>query len=190
VGDRAGQPHRAAPLRLADVREIDLALLRAGRLTEGAEQIERVAPDDPRARTLYRDYIRDEVLGPVGFPTDDEALAGEAPPADLVPPTGALLLVSEDRDSLAIGGVRDLDTPVAEVKSMYVAPSARGRGLGRRLLERLEEIAAAHGCRAVRLDSASHMGPAIALYRRLGYREIPAYNDGPIADHWFERELS
>lgn len=73
---------------------------------------------------------------------------------------------------------------------MYVAPAARGRGLGRRLLERLEEIATAHGCRAVRLDSATHMGPAIALYRRLGYREIPAYNDGPIADHWFERELS
>jgi ribosomal protein S18 acetylase RimI-like enzyme len=73
---------------------------------------------------------------------------------------------------------------------MYVAPAARGRGLGRRLLERLEEIAAAHGCRAVRLDSASHMGPAIALYRRLGYREIAPYNDGPIADHWFERDLS
>ncbi len=141
-------------------------------------------------QSLYRDYVRDEVLGPAGFPTDDGALAAEAPPADLVPPTGALLLVSDGGESVAIGGVRDLATPVAEVKSLYVAPVARGRFLGRRLLERLEEIAAAHGCRAVRLDSASHMGPAIALYRRFGYREIPAYNDGPIADHWFERELS
>jgi ribosomal protein S18 acetylase RimI-like enzyme len=190
VGDRAGQPHRPAPLRLDDGREIDLALLRAGRLTERGEQIERVAPDEPRALALYRAYVRDEVLGPVGYPTDEEALAAEAPPADLVPPTGALLLVSAGSDSLAIGGVRDLDTAVAEVKSMYVAPEARGRGLGRCLLQRLEEIAVAHGCRSVRLDSASHMGSAIALYRRLGYHEIPAYNDGPIADHWFERDLS
>jgi GNAT superfamily N-acetyltransferase len=150
----------------------------------------RVAPEDPRARALYRDYIRDEVLGPVGLPADERTLAEEAPPADLVPPTGALLLVAEGDASLAIGGVRDLDGPVAEVKSLYVAPVARGRGLGRRLLEELEKIAAARGCRAVRLDSASHMEPTIALYRRLGYREIPAYNDGPIADHWFERELS
>ena len=44
--------------------------------------------------------------------------------------------------AVAIGGVRDLGTPVAEVKSMYVAPAARGRGLGRQLLEQLEGIAA------------------------------------------------
>ena len=35
----------------------------------------------------------------------------------------------------------------------------------------------------------SHMTAAIALYRDLGYREIPAYNEGPNADLWFEREL-
>jgi ribosomal protein S18 acetylase RimI-like enzyme len=134
--------------------------------------------------------VRDEVLGPVGLPTDERALAAEAPPADLAPPTGALLLVTLAGDPVAIGGVRDLDGPVAEVKSMYVAPAARGRRLGREILGRLEGIAAARGCRAVRLDSASHMAGAIALYRALGYREIPAYNDGPIADHWFERELS
>jgi ribosomal protein S18 acetylase RimI-like enzyme len=85
--------------------------------------------------------------------------------------------------------LRDLGAPVAEVKSMYVAPVARGRGLERRLLERLEAIAAEHGCRAVRLKTANHMTAAIALYRDLGYREIPAYNEGPNADLWFEREL-
>jgi ribosomal protein S18 acetylase RimI-like enzyme len=133
--------------------------------------------------------VRDEVLVPLGVPVDPEALAKEAPPADLVPPTGELLLVSIDGEPVAIGGVRNLGTPVAEVKSMYVAPAARGRGVGRRLLERLEAIAADHGCRAVRLDTASHMTTAIALYRALGYREIPAYNDGPNADLWFERDL-
>jgi ribosomal protein S18 acetylase RimI-like enzyme len=133
--------------------------------------------------------VRDEVLVPLGVPVDPEALAKEAPPADLVAPTGELLLVSLDGEPVAIGGVRDLGTPVAEVKSMYVAPAARGRGLGRRLLERLEGIAVERGCRAVRLDTASHMSAAIALYRDLGYHEIPAYNQGPNADLWFEREL-
>jgi ribosomal protein S18 acetylase RimI-like enzyme len=138
---------------------------------------------------LYRDYIRDEVLGPVGMPVDEEALAVEEPPVDLVPPRGEMLLVTLGGEPVAIGGVRDLDSPVAEVKSMYVVPAARGSGLARRLLSRLEEIAAAHGCRAVRLDTAAHLTAAIALYRALGYHEIPAYNSGPIADLWFERAL-
>jgi ribosomal protein S18 acetylase RimI-like enzyme len=93
-------------------------------------------------------------------------------------------------EPVAIGGVRDLDTPVAEVKSMYVSLTARGRGLGRGLLKRLESIAAAHGCEAVRLDTAAHLTAAIALYRSRGYSEIPAYNSGPNADLWFERRLS
>jgi ribosomal protein S18 acetylase RimI-like enzyme len=190
VGDGAGQPHRAAPLRLDDEREIDLARVRAGRLTERPEQIERVARDDPRVSVLYRAYIRDEVLGPIGMPVDEEALASEAPPLELVPPRGEMLLVSLDREPVAIGGVRDLDTAVAEVKSMYVAPAGRGRGIAKRLLGQLEAIAAEHGCRAVRLDTASHLTAAIALYRGVGYHEIPAYNSGPVADFWFERALS
>jgi GNAT superfamily N-acetyltransferase len=141
------------------------------------------------ARGLYLAMVRDEVLVPLGIPVDDAALAEEQPPADLVAPTGELVLMSLDGKPVAIGGVRDLGAPVAEVKSMYVTPAARGRGLGRRLLERLEGIAVEHGCRAVRLDTVFHMTAAITLYRDLGYREIPAYNEGPNADLWFERDL-
>ncbi|MFT3865440.1 MAG: GNAT family N-acetyltransferase [Solirubrobacterales bacterium] len=126
---------------------------------------------------------------PLGIPVDEEKLVAEAPPADLVPPTGELLLISLDREPIAIGGIRDLHTPVGEVKSMYVSPVARGHGIGRALLGRLEAIAAAHGCGAVRLDTAAHLTAAIALYHALGYHEIPAYNDGPNADLWFERRL-
>jgi GNAT superfamily N-acetyltransferase len=140
-------------------------------------------------RALYRDMVR-AVDEPRGIAIDAEELAVAAPPADLVPPRGELLLVSIGGESMAIGGLRDLDTPVAEVKSMFVAPAARGRGLGRRLLARLEEIAASRGCRAMRLDTAAHLTAAIALYRGVGYREIPAYNENPKADLWFERPLS
>lgn len=138
---------------------------------------------------LYRAYIRDEVLGPIGMAVDGEALAMEAPPEDLVPPRGEMLLVTIEDEPVAIGGVRDLDTDVAEVKSMYVAPTGRRRGIARRLLGRLEAIAAARGCRAVRLDTAAHLTTAIALYQAVGYHEIPAYNSGPVADLWFERSL-
>jgi ribosomal protein S18 acetylase RimI-like enzyme len=141
-------------------------------------------------RALYRDFVRDEVLVPLGIPVDEAALSAQAPPADLVPPGGDLLLISIDGAPAAIGGVRDLDTPVAEIKSMYVAPAARDHGIGRRLLGRLESLAAGRGCHAVRLDTAAHLTAAIFLYRDLGYREIPAYNEGPNADLWFERPLS
>ena len=138
---------------------------------------------------LYRAYVRDEVLGPVGLPIDDEALAAEAPPEDLVPPDGRMLLATLGGEPVAIGGVRDLKGDVAEVKSMYVAPAGRRRGIAKRLLGQLEAIAVEHGCRAVRLDTAHHLTAAIALYRASGYREIPAYATGPLAELWFEREL-
>jgi ribosomal protein S18 acetylase RimI-like enzyme len=120
----------------------------------------------------------------------EDARARGGPPADLAPPAGELLLVTVDGAPAAVGGVRDLDTEVAEVKSMYVAPAGRGRGLGRKLLGRLEAIAAERGCRAVRLDTAAHLTAAIALYRAVGYREVPAYNENPHAALWFERDLS
>lgn len=123
------------------------------------------------------------------MPVDDETLAEEEPPLDLVPPHGEMLLVTLGGRPAAIGGVRDLDTPVAEVKSMYVVPSGRGRGIAKQLLGRLETIAADRGCQAVRLDTAAHLTAAIALYRAVGYREIPAYHSGPLADLWFERAL-
>jgi GNAT superfamily N-acetyltransferase len=119
-----------------------------------------------------------------------EAQARGGPPTDLAPPGGALLLVTVDGEPAAIGGIRGLDTDVAEVKSMYVAPAGRGRGIAKRLLGRLEALAADHGCRAVRLDTAAHLSAAIAMYRAVGYREIPRYNENPAAALWFERELS
>ena len=72
---------------------------------------------------------------------------------------------------------------------MWVAESARGLGIGRRLLAELEARAAAHGARAVRLETNRTLSEAIALYRSAGYVEVPAFNDEPFADHWFEKIL-
>ena len=72
---------------------------------------------------------------------------------------------------------------------MWVAPEARGLGLGRRLLHELEALAANHGSRVIRLDSNGALVQAIAMYRASGYQEVDAFNDEPYADHWFEKRL-
>lgn len=155
--------------------------------------LESISRDDPQVRALYADFIR-ESDGPLvydreeaGIDLDEEIAAG--PPADLAPPNGVLLLACVNGEPAGLGGVRYLDTEAAEVKSMYVAPAFRGSGLGRHILARLDEIALEHGCRAVRLDTSDYLTPAVGLYRSAGYREVPAYNENPKADLWFERAL-
>jgi GNAT superfamily N-acetyltransferase len=155
--------------------------------------LEPIGRDDQEVRRLYTDFVR-EADGPLvydreeaGVDLDEEIAKG--PPEDLAPPNGVLLLARADGEPAGLGGVRYLNTEIAEVKSMYVAPAFRGSGLGRRILARLDEIALEHGCRAVRLDTSDYLTPAVGLYRSAGYREVPAYNENPKADLWFERDL-
>lgn len=156
-------------------------------------RIEAARPEDPEVLALYERLIR-EADGPLlemGRVTeaDIEADAAAGPPADLVPPHGALLLARVDGKPAGIAGVRHLDSDVAEVKSMFVDGSHRGLGLGRRLLTEVERIAAERGCRRVRLDTSDYLTEAISLYLSVGYVEVPDYNRNAKADLWFEREL-
>jgi ribosomal protein S18 acetylase RimI-like enzyme len=149
--------------------------------------------DDPEVRALYAVFMR-EADGPLvesGEMTEAELQrdVDAGPPAELVAPTGALLLARVDGESAGIAGIRHLDAEVAEVKSMYVDPRHRGLGLGRRLLREVEGIAARHGCRRVRLDTSDYLTEAIGLYRSAGYVEVPDYNRNPKASLWLERVL-
>jgi GNAT superfamily N-acetyltransferase len=144
---------------------------------------------DPVVLSLYADFIR-EADGPLDPAlVDIEAEIAAGPPANLDPPDGALLLARVDGDPAAIGGVRHLDTPIAEVKSMYVVPAYRGAGLAARLLDELHDVAAERGCRAIRLDTSAYLTAAVALYRSAGYVEVSDYNGNVKADLWFERGL-
>ena len=137
---------------------------------------------------LFDPFIR-EADGPLDIDLDIEAEIAAGPPRDLTPPGGVLLLARVGGEPAGLGGVRHLQTKVAEVKSMYVAPAFRGRGLARKLLGELEQIACRHGCRATRLDTSDYLTGALALYRAAGYREVPAYNGNLKANLWFERPL-
>ena len=79
---------------------------------------------------------------------------------------------------------------VGLLKRMWVAPSVRGLGLGRRLLYELEDRGRDHGVRLMRLETKAELGEAVQMYRTSGYCEVVPFNDEPYADHWFEKPLS
>jgi len=149
-------------------------------------KLEPAGRDDPEVLVLFDAFIR-EADGPLGIDLEAEIAAG--PSTELAGPNGVLLLARVDGEPAGMGGVRHLDADVAEVKSMYLSPAHRGKGLARRLLGELEAIARRRGCRAVRLDTSDYLTAAIALYRAAGYREVPPYNANAKASLWFERQL-
>jgi len=105
------------------------------------------------------------------------------------PPAGLFLLATLHGEPAGCGALKFRPGARAEIKRMWVAPEARGLGLGRRLLTELEARAAARGVRTLRLETNRALTEAISLYRSAGYREVAAFNDEPYADHWFEKML-
>jgi GNAT superfamily N-acetyltransferase len=107
-------------------------------------------------------------------------------PADFEAGQGRFFVVRDDDGTpVGCGGVRLLDPQTAEVKRMWIVPSARGRGLAA-----LEQAAAELGAELGVLDTFDVLGPAMALYRSAGWQEVPAYNDNRQATHWFAKALS
>ena len=150
--------------------------------------IERVDPRSPAARWCVAQYFAElDRRFEKGFD------AGRSLPADdkdLTPPRGAFLTGVVDGDLVACGAVKVIGPGMVSLKRMWVAASARGLGIGGRMLSALEVQARALGARTVRLETNKALVEAIALYRRAGYREVRAFNDDPYAHHWFERRLA
>lgn len=110
-------------------------------------------------------------------------------------PAGALLVAEREGGLVGIAALRRLGPEFAEVKRMYVAPSARALHAGSGLLDRLLEIARGWGVGAVRLDTARFMAGAHRLYLSRGFVERPPYEGSEIPAHlqrhwrFFERTL-
>lgn len=103
-------------------------------------------------------------------------------PGDYGPPGGAFFLARTTDGVPGCVGLRRLDADTGEVKRLYVRPEARGRGVGRRLARAAVDAGRALGYARLRLDTLGWMHEAIALYRSLGFRPIPAYYDNPLPD--------
>jgi DNA-binding MarR family transcriptional regulator/predicted GNAT family N-acyltransferase len=151
-------------------------------------QIERVDPASPAGRWCVAQYFAE--LDRRFETRFDPAASLPADDGDLVPPRGAFLVASVDGESVACGVVKAIEPRVGSLKRMWVADTARGLGIGRRMLEALEAQARELGLTTVRLETNKALSEAIALYRSAGFREVPPFNDDPYAHHWFEKRLA
>lgn len=144
-------------------------------------------PTTPDARWCIQQYIAElNVRFDAGW---DPSRSISAEPDELVPPAGALLIARLRGQAIGCGALKFHGRAPAELKRMWIAPEARGLGLGRRLLQELERHARQAGVRLVRLETNRALKEAIHLYRSSGYREVPAFNSEPYAHHWFEKKL-
>ena len=177
-----------APLDAGQRDELVAAMRTVRRLlTTAAIEIRRVDPDGADARSCVRAYFAElDRRSDSGF----DASAGiSAEPHELTPPAGRFLVAYLRGEPAGCGAVKHHPGQPSEIKRMWVAESARGLGIARRLLAELEADAVANGATAARLETNKALVEAIALYRSAGYVEVPAFNDEPFAHHWFEKRL-
>jgi putative acetyltransferase len=108
---------------------------------------------------------------------EGEADIGPSREASMFVEPDGVFLVLRDDDGRAVGcgGIARFDDARGEVKRMYVVPEARGRGLGRRLLEELEGEARRLGYASVVLETGDRQQEAVGLYESTGYERIPCY---------------
>ena len=132
-----------------------------------------------QARELFLEYAQS--LGfSLCFQNFDKELAGL--PGDYAPPEGRLLLAECEGQLAACVALHKLGSGICEMKRLYLRPQFRGKGLGRALAERIIAEARQIGYERMRLDTVEPvMKDAVAMYRKLGFKEIAPYRPNPIA---------
>ena len=154
----------------------------------------RALPQVECARTLFLEYrawlvahrevtdFPDSVLE-TGLKLFDQEF--DELPGDYAPPSGALFLAYEGATPIGCAALRALGPETAEFKRLFVRPTQRSSGVGRRLTVRALRRAGELGYSRVVLDTLPRMVRAIALYRKLGFRPIQPYWAHPVPNALF-----
>ncbi|MCT9007589.1 bifunctional helix-turn-helix transcriptional regulator/GNAT family N-acetyltransferase [Streptomyces rhizosphaerihabitans] len=166
--------------------ELTAALGTAHRLLRlAAITVETVDGASPDARACLDAYAADiDERFPEGF--DPGTLVR---PHEVSGDAGAFLVAYEEDRPVGCGALRRLAPRVGEIRHVWVHPAARRLGLGRRILDGLEQRATEREFTVVRLDTHATLTEARAMYRACGYTEIPRYDDNVYAAYWFEKRL-
>ncbi len=107
---------------------------------------------------------------------------------ELTPPQGFFVIAWLKGEPVGCGALK-CHPDFGEIKRMWVKASARGLGLGKRILRRLEDLARQRHIQLLRLETNKALIEAQSLYKNNGYQEVTAFNDEPYAHHWFEKRL-
>ncbi|HEX5617968.1 MAG TPA: GNAT family N-acetyltransferase [Solirubrobacteraceae bacterium] len=150
-------------------------------------EVRREPPDSPAATALFDEYMelvreragRDMRDAEHIFATT-EAFDG---------PGSAWLVIYDDGQPVACGGLRPLAPGTGEIKRMFVSAAARRRGHARRLLGELEAIARDAGNTKIRLLTTELLPEAIALYESSGYTIVSSHIEDGHRDYWLEKDL-
>lgn len=146
----------------------------------------------------YRASDRDQVvalnaygLAAAGVPADADVYAGDLNNIEATYLTGrTILLVGQlGSDVVAMGALREVDRTTCEITRMRVAPTAQGRGFGKAILIRLEDIARSHGYRRATLLTGPDQRPAIDLYLAANYTVTGTEQHGPLIGVRLSKQL-
>jgi ribosomal protein S18 acetylase RimI-like enzyme len=163
--DRKSLPAISATPAFSAVNGFDL---------QQAESPEQIAA----ARELFLEYAQSLNFS-LCFQSFEKELAEL--PGDYAPPDGRLILATLNSAFAGCVALHKLEEQICEMKRLYVGPGFRGKGLGRVLAERVVADAREIGYKRLRLDTVGPvMRDAVALYRKLGFREIAPYRENPI----------
>jgi putative acetyltransferase len=131
------------------------------------------------ARELFLEYSQS--LGfSLCFQNFEKELAGL--PGDYAPPEGRLLLAAYQGQLAGCVALHKLEAEICEMKRLYLRPQFRGKGLGRAMTNRIIAEARQIGYRRMRLDTVEPVMPdAVAMYRKIGFKEVEPYCSNPIS---------
>jgi DNA-binding MarR family transcriptional regulator/GNAT superfamily N-acetyltransferase len=191
LDDRSDELARSilAPLVAPEREQLMTAMRSVERLiTASLVEIRMTDPEHADAKRCLRAYVA-ELHRRSDAPFDPHS-GSTAEPHEVRPPAGAFLVAYLSGEPIGCGAVKHRPEGPSDIKRMWVAESARGLGIGRRLLRELEQLIRDSGARVAQLETNAALVEAITMYRSAGYVEVPAFNDEPFADHWFAKSLA